>query len=131
MPLNVDDVSFADTKRFSKAVAELFEQSEPDRVVSRQTKARRGGKILIDWSQNDRNKTTVCVYSLRARPHPTVSAPLDWEEVRAAARKGDPALLTFEAGAALTRARERGDLFAPVLSVVQRLPEFGGGAGAG
>jgi bifunctional non-homologous end joining protein LigD len=124
VPLNGEDVDFAATKTFSKAVAELFEQNEPERVVSRQTRARRGGKVLIDWSQNDRNKTTVCVYSLRARPRPTVSTPLDWEEVRAALDQGDPALLTFEAPQVLERVAEHGDLFAPVLSMVQELPAF-------
>jgi bifunctional non-homologous end joining protein LigD len=124
VPLNVEDIDFAATKTFSKAVAELFEQNEPERVVSRQTRARRGGKVLIDWSQNDRNKTTVCVYSLRARPRPTVSTPLDWEEVRAALDQRDPALLTFEAPQVLERVAEHGDLFAPVLSMVQELPAF-------
>jgi len=66
VPLNVPDVTFEQTKPFARAVAELFEQTEPDLVVSRMTKARRTGKVLIDWSQNDSNKTTVCVYSLRA-----------------------------------------------------------------
>lgn len=124
VPLNTKGVSFDDTKTFSKAVAELFEQNDPERVISRQTKTRREGKVLIDWSQNDRNKTTVCVYSLRARPRPTVSTPLEWEEVRAAAEKGDPQLLTFEAEEVLRRVAERGDLFAEVLSTSQELPDF-------
>jgi bifunctional non-homologous end joining protein LigD len=94
-------------------------------VISRQTRARREGKVLIDWSQNDRNKTTVCVYSLRARPRPTVSTPLEWDEVRAAAKKGDPRRLTFEAGDVLARIAHDGDLFAPVLSTSQKLPAFG------
>jgi bifunctional non-homologous end joining protein LigD len=89
------------------------------------TKARREGKVLIDWSQNDRNKTTVCAYSLRARPRPTVSTPLDWGEVRGALDGGDPAALSFEAPQVLERVAERGDLLAPVLSLAQRLPEFG------
>ena len=75
-------VDYEQTKRFAKAVAELLEREEPDLVVSRMTKARRTGKVLIDWSQNDRRKTTVCVYSLRAGDRPTVSTPVDWEEVR-------------------------------------------------
>jgi bifunctional non-homologous end joining protein LigD len=124
VPLNVEDVSFADTKMFSKAVAELFEQNDPDRVISRQTRARRTGKVLIDWSQNDRNKTTVCVYSMRARPRPTASTPLDWDEVQAGARKGDPERLNFEAGEVLERVADGGDLFAPLLSLRQRLPDF-------
>ncbi len=130
VPLNVEDVDFAATKTFSKAVAELFEQSDPGRFISRQTRARREGKVLIDWSQNDRNKTTVCVYSLRARPRPTVSTPLEWDEVRAAAEKGDPRRLVFEASETLARVAKRGDLFAPLLSTRQRLPEFDAGAAA-
>jgi bifunctional non-homologous end joining protein LigD len=124
VPLNTPEVTFADTKPFARAVAELFEQSEPDLVVSRMTKARRTGKVLIDWSQNDRNKTTVCVYSLRATERPTVSTPVEWEEVHAALDAGDPAMLAFEAPAVLERVAERGDLFAPVLSLVQKLPSL-------
>ncbi|HEY2180146.1 MAG TPA: DNA ligase D [Solirubrobacteraceae bacterium] len=122
VPLNVDDVSFAQTKPFAKAVAELLEQSEPKLIVSRMTKARREGKVLIDWSQNDRNKTTVCAYSLRATPLPSVSTPLHWDEVRAALDRGDPDALRFDAGAVLERVSDQGDLFAPVLSIAQELP---------
>jgi bifunctional non-homologous end joining protein LigD len=122
LPLNSPDASFAQTKPFAKAVAELLEQAEPEAVVSRMTKARRAGKVLIDWSQNDAAKTTVCVYSLRAAERPTVSTPVGWEEIRAALESGDPAALTFEAEQVLQRVSERGDLFAPVLSLVQRLP---------
>ncbi len=123
LPLNRDDVTFAHTKPFAKAVAELLEEAEPDLVVSRMTKAKRTGKVLIDWSQNDANKTTVCVYSLRATPRPTVSTPVEWEEVRATLESGDPKQLRFEADAVRERVAERGDLFAPVLSLVQTLPE--------
>jgi bifunctional non-homologous end joining protein LigD len=122
VPLNSPDVSFAQTKPFAKAVAELLEQTEPELVVSTQTKARRTGKVLIDWSQNDSRKTTVCVYSLRALARPTVSTPVQWDEVRATLDSGDPATLTFEAGEVLRRVGEHGDLFAPVLSLVQQLP---------
>ena len=124
VPLNVQDVDFAGTKAFAKAVAELFEQSEPDQVVARMTKTRREGKVLIDWSQNDRNKTTVCVYSLRAREQPTAATPLEWDEVRAAQKARDASKLVFEAPQTLTRVAEHGDLFAPVLSLKQRLPAF-------
>jgi bifunctional non-homologous end joining protein LigD len=127
VPLNVQDVDFDQTKSFSKAVAELFEQNDPDRVISRQTRARREGKVLIDWSQNDRNKTTVCVYSLRARPRQTVSTPLLWEEVHAAVEERDAEHLTFTAEDVLTRVAERGDLFAPLLSTKQQLPSFDAG----
>jgi bifunctional non-homologous end joining protein LigD len=122
LPLNRDDVAFAQTKPFAKAVAELLEEAEPDVVVSRMTKAKRTGKVLVDWSQNDPNKTTVCVYSLRARQQPTVSTPVSWEDVRATLGSGDPEQLHFEAGDVLERVAERGDLFAPVLSLVQELP---------
>jgi bifunctional non-homologous end joining protein LigD len=122
VPLNVDDVSFEQTKPFAKAVAELLEQSEPQLIVSRMTKTRREGKVLIDWSQNDRNKTTVCAYSLRATALPTVSTPLHWDEVRAALDRGDPDALRFDAGAVLERVSDGGDLFAPVVSIVQKLP---------
>jgi bifunctional non-homologous end joining protein LigD len=122
VPLNSPDVTFEQTKPFAKAVAELFEQTEPELVVSRMTKARRTGKVLIDWSQNDRNKTTVCVYSLRATERPTASTPVGWDEVRATLDAGDPEALVFEAPAVLERVAERGDLFAPVLSLIQQLP---------
>ncbi len=122
VPLNHDDVAYEQTKPFAKAVAELLEQAEPDLIVSRMTKARRTGRVLIDWSQNDRNKTTVCVYSLRAGERPTVSTPVQWGEVRAALDAGDPATLAFEARDVLGRVAEHGDLFAPVLSLVQKLP---------
>jgi bifunctional non-homologous end joining protein LigD len=122
IPLNSSDVTFERTKQFARAVAELLEGSEPDLVVSQMTKARRTGRVLIDWSQNDRNKTTVCVYSLRAGERPMVSTPVEWDEVRAALDAGDPAGLVFEASAVLERVAERGDLFAPVLSLLQKLP---------
>ncbi len=122
VPLNGPDVSFAQTKPFAKAVAELLEEAEPELVVSRMTKARRTGRVLIDWSQNDSRKTTVCVYSLRAVERPTVSTPVEWDEVRVALDSGDPARLAFEAAVVLERVLERGDLFAPVLSLVQELP---------
>jgi bifunctional non-homologous end joining protein LigD len=122
VPLNVKDVSFEQTKAFAKTVAELFESAEPELVVSRMTKTRRTGRVLIDWSQNDRRKTTVCVYSLRSGERPTVSTPLDWEEVQGTLDAGDPRRLSFQAAEVLDRLAERGDLFAPVLSLVQELP---------
>jgi bifunctional non-homologous end joining protein LigD len=122
VPLNDPDVTFAQTKPFAKTVAELLEEAQPELIVSRMTKTERPGKVLIDWSQNDRNKTTVCVYSLRATERPSVSTPLQWDEVRAALDGGDPDALRFEAGQVLKRIAERGDLFAAVLSLAQRLP---------
>jgi bifunctional non-homologous end joining protein LigD len=122
VPLNRPDISFAQTKPFARAVAEMLEGAEPELIVSLMTKSKRTGKVLIDWSQNDRNKTTVCVYSLRARERPTVSTPLQWDEVQAALRHKKPERLAFEAGQVLARVAEHGDEFAPVLSLVQQLP---------
>jgi bifunctional non-homologous end joining protein LigD len=122
VPLNRPDVSYAQTKLFARTVAELLERSEPELVVSRMSKARRTGKVLIDWSQNDAKKTTVCVYSLRATQRPTASTPLAWEELDEALLAGEGERLVFEAAQVLERVRERGDLFAPVLSLSQELP---------
>ena len=122
VPLNDPEVTYRETKAFAKTVAELLEREEPDLVVARQTKALRRGKVLVDWSQNDEHKTTVNVYSLRARERPTVSTPVTWDEVAACAASGDPQALVFDAGAVRARVAEHGDLFAPVVSLVQRLP---------
>ncbi len=126
VPLNHPDATYALTKGFAKSVAELLEAEAPDLVVSRQAKTRRKGRILVDWSQNDRHKTTVCVYSPRARERPTVSTPLLWDEVRAALDAGDAGGLVFETGGVLARVAEHGDLFAETLTLVQELPGQGG-----
>jgi bifunctional non-homologous end joining protein LigD len=105
---------------FALAVGQVVEKRRPKDVVTVMTKAVRPQKVFIDWSQNSRHKTTIAVYSLRARPRPTVSTPVSWEEVAAAAA-GDDALV-FEAHDVLGRVDERGDLFAPVLTEVQQLP---------
>jgi bifunctional non-homologous end joining protein LigD len=119
VPLNVDDVDYdGGTKPLSKALARHLEAQHPKLIVSTQKKELRRGKVLIDWSQNDEHKTTVCVYSLRARERPTVSTPLDWAEVEA----GDPDALVFEADDVLDRVQEHGDLFAPVVELKQELP---------
>jgi bifunctional non-homologous end joining protein LigD len=121
VPLN-GDATYERTKPFAKAVAETLERKFPDRVVSQMSKARRPGKVLIDWSQNDRHKTTVCVYSLRAKERPTVSTPLEWGEVEAALAGGEAEALAFDSAAALERVAAKGDLFAPLLSEEQQLP---------
>ena len=119
VPLNVDDVDYDHgTKLISNALARHLESEHPKLIVSTQKKELRKNKVLIDWSQNDEHKTTVSVYSLRARERPTVSTPLSWDEVEA----GDPVALVFEAEAVLARVEEHGDLFAPVLELEQRLP---------
>ncbi len=122
VPLNQRDTGYEQTKPFAHAVARLLEQRHPALVVERMTKSLRRGKVLVDWSQNDRNKTTVCAYSLRARPRPTVSTPLRWIEVERAARTRRTDGLAFEARDVLERLDRYGDLFAPVLSLRQRLP---------
>ena len=85
-------------------------------------KEQRGGKVFVDWSQNDRHKTTVAAYSLRARPRPTVSTPLAWTEVEAALDAGDPTRLQFETDAVLARVDALGDLYAANLDTPQILP---------
>jgi bifunctional non-homologous end joining protein LigD len=111
------------TKAFAHAVARVLAQLFPDLVVERMSKSLREGKVLVDWSQNDRSKTTVCVYSLRARSRPTVSTPVRWDEVERAAKAGRADGLVFETKEVLARVRKHGDLFAPVLSLRQRLPD--------
>ena len=108
------------TKGFAKTLAERLEKERPKAVVSQMAKALRPGKVFIDWSQNDEHKTTVCVYSLRAKDRPTVSTPVTWEEVEAAAQGADP--LVFETDDVLARIERQGDLFAPVETTEQELP---------
>jgi bifunctional non-homologous end joining protein LigD len=121
VPLNTP-VTFDETKPFAKAIAMHFERQNPEGVVSNMSKALRVGKILVDWSQNDEHKTTVCAYSLRAREHPTVSTPVTWKEVEGALKKEDATLLTFEAADVVKRVEKIGDVFDPVLNMKQRLP---------
>jgi len=123
VPLN-SEVTYAETKPFAKAVAETLERKFGDRVVSQMSKAKRPGRVLIDWSQNDRHKTTVCVYSLRAKERPTVSTPLEWDEVEAALAAEDRDALVFDHAAVLERVAAKGDLFAPLLNEEQELPEM-------
>jgi bifunctional non-homologous end joining protein LigD len=124
VPLNVP-VTYGDTKPFARAVAELLEKQHPKQIVSRMTKSLRDGKVFIDWSQNDEHKTTACVYSLRAKERPTVSTPVTWDEVGAALKRRSAKLLTFEYNDVLNRVERDGDLFAPVLALQQKLPQFG------
>ncbi|HEY3725968.1 MAG TPA: DNA ligase D [Solirubrobacteraceae bacterium] len=123
VPLN-GDATYEQTKPFARRIAELLEQRLGQLVVSRMTKRLRKGKVLVDWSQNDEHKTTVTVYSVRARERPTVSAPLTWDEVQVCRDERDPELLTFEAEEVLERVAEQGDLFAPLLSTRQELPRY-------
>ena len=119
VPLNLDDVDYdAGTKPLSKGLARHLEGQHPKLIVSSQKKELRRGKVLIDWSQNDEHKTTVSVYSLRARERPTVSTPLMWDEL------DEPDSLVFEAADVLERVEEHGDLFAPVAELSQELPDL-------
>jgi bifunctional non-homologous end joining protein LigD len=121
VPLNMGEVDYDHgTKRLSNALARHLEGEHPKLIVSSQKKELRKNKVLIDWSQNDEHKTTVGVYSLRARERPTVSTPLSWDELEA----GDPDALVFEADDVLARVEEHGDLFAPVAELRQSLPQF-------
>jgi bifunctional non-homologous end joining protein LigD len=121
VPLNTEDVDYrGGTKLISNALARHLEGQHPKLIVASQRKDLRAGRVLIDWSQNDEHKTTVCVYSLRARERPTVSTPLAWDEVELV----DPEELVFEAGDVLERVAEHGDLFAPVEDEPQQLPEL-------
>ncbi|HEV3511578.1 MAG TPA: non-homologous end-joining DNA ligase [Candidatus Sulfotelmatobacter sp.] len=123
VPLNTP-TTFDATKLFSRALAQLLEQEHPEHVVSDMKKKIRTGKVLVDWSQNDEHKTTVAVYSLRARQHPTASTPVTWDEVERALKKKDAGLLVFEAPQVVARFDKMGDLFEPVLELKQKLPDL-------
>lgn len=122
VPLNTPDVTFDDTKPFARALGEVVEREHPERVTTSMSKAQRDGKVFIDWSQNDTHKTTVCVYSLRAKAEPTVSTPLTWNEVEEAVERRDASRLRFLPEDVLARVDGLGDLFAPVLDKEQALP---------
>jgi bifunctional non-homologous end joining protein LigD len=122
VPLNTD-VTYDDTQPFARAVAQFLERQYPALVVSEMAKSARVKKVFVDWSQNSDFKTTVGVYSLRAkRQHPFVSMPVTWDELQAALDAGDSGSLYWQPGPAIERLEDRGDLFAPVLKKKQRLP---------
>jgi bifunctional non-homologous end joining protein LigD len=121
VPLNTA-VTYAKTKPFAHAIARRLERETPELVVSRMQKSLRKGRVLVDWSQNDDKKTTVNVYSLRAKDHPTVSAPVSWAELEKAVRRKRP--MTFSSDEVLLRVKKLGDLFAPVLTLKQKLPRL-------
>ncbi len=121
VPLN-RSATYDTVKPFARSLAERLETEQPGAVVSRMTKSLRPGKVLIDWSQNTRHKTTVAVYSLRARPRPTVSTPVSWAEIASAWKARDPDRLTFEVAEVLKRVKRKGDMFEPVLKLKQTLP---------
>lgn len=123
VPLNTK-VSYDDTKPFAKALAELLAKQHPELVVSSQNRELRRRKVLVDWSQNDEHKTTINVYSLRAKERPTVSTPLTWDEVEALVDSGDPESAVFDSDDVLERVEEHGDLFDQVVTLKQKLPKL-------
>jgi bifunctional non-homologous end joining protein LigD len=125
VPLNTDAVTAGETKSFALALGQLLGKRDPERVTTIMKKEKRPGKVFVDWSQNDRHKTTVCAYSLRARPRPAVSAPVTWDEVAAALDAGDEDALAFETDDVLARVEADGDLYAENLALHQELPALG------
>ena len=124
VPLNRKETTFDDTKKFSKAVAEIMQKNYPDMVTAKMAKEYRKAKVFINWSQNDSSKTMICVYSLRAREKPIVSFPLAWKELESLAGQGDPEKLQVLHSEALNRAEKQGDLFWEVLMKKQKLPHL-------
>jgi bifunctional non-homologous end joining protein LigD len=122
VPLNTA-VTYDGTKNLSRPLAQHLEHEHTDRVTSNMSKAVRKGKVFVDWSQNDEHKTTVCVYSLRAKEEPTVSTPVTWNEVENCLKKKKPDLLKFRSDQVLARVEKLGDLFEPVENLKQKLPK--------
>lgn len=124
VPLHDPEMTYDRTRSFSEAVARLLEDRHPELIVSKQLKTLRPGKVLIDWYQNHLTKTTVAAYSLRARPQPTASTPVTWDEVGDAVGAEEGALV-FDLDEVRRRVAEHGDLFAPVATRSQELPRIG------
>ncbi|MGZ4675168.1 MAG: non-homologous end-joining DNA ligase [Acidimicrobiia bacterium] len=122
IPVAVGSVDDEATKAFALAIGRILADAAPDRVTTIMAKERRPGKVFVDWSQNDRHKTTVAAYSLRARPRPTVSTPIGWDEVAALVDGAHPDSVTFESDAVLARVEALGDLYAASLDTAQTLP---------
>src|SRR5436309_3262354 len=122
VPLNTP-VTFDQIKDLSRALAQLLEREHGSLVTSNMSKAVRKGKVFVDWSQNDEHKTTICVYSLRAKEEPTVSTPVTWDEVENCLKKKKADLLKFRSEKVLARVEKLGDLFEPVKELKQKLPK--------
>jgi bifunctional non-homologous end joining protein LigD len=122
VPLNTA-VTYDRTKDLSRALAQHLEHHHADLVTSNMSKAVRKGKVFVDWSQNDEHKTTICVYSLRAREEPTVSTPVTWDEVENCLKKKKADLLRFRSDKVLIRVDKLGDVFEPVEKLKQKLPK--------
>jgi bifunctional non-homologous end joining protein LigD len=128
VPLNTAGVTDDATKSFALALGQLLESRDPKRVTTIMARDHRRGRVFVDWSQNDRAKTTVAAYSLRIRPRPLVSTPVTWAEIEAVHDSGDGSPLTFEARDVLTRVDALGDVYAPNLTLEQELPSLGASA---
>lgn len=122
VPLNTPH-RYSETKAFARTLAAFLAQEEPELVVDRQARRLRGGKVLVDWLQNDPTRSTVAAYSLRGTAWPTVSTPVSWDEVGETAATGRGEMLTFTPERVLPRLEAHGDLFAPVLQLEQALPQ--------
>jgi bifunctional non-homologous end joining protein LigD len=122
VPLNTP-VTYDDTKGVSRSLAQYLEHEHPDLVTSNMSKAVRKGKVFVDWSQNDEHKTTICVYSLRAKEEPTVSTPVTWNEVDNCLKRKNPDLLKFRSDHVLKRVEKHGDFFEPIEKLKQKLPK--------
>jgi bifunctional non-homologous end joining protein LigD len=117
-------VTYEQTEALAKLLAETLARQQPDRIVSEMPKPLRKGKVFVDWSQNAEHKSTVCVYSLRARSaQPYVSFPMDWDELKRALKTGNSRAFCVEPGEALKRLKRSGDLFAEVLALKQKFPK--------
>jgi bifunctional non-homologous end joining protein LigD len=121
VPLNTP-ATFDQTKELARDIARHLEHKHSKLVLSEMSRALRKGKVFVDWSQNDEHKTTINVYSLRAKELPTVSTPVTWKEVESALKKKDPQLLAFISDHVLKRVDKSGDLFQPVNALKQKLP---------
>lgn len=122
VPLNTK-TSYEQTRPFAQALAQVVANQSPEDTLAKMgKKTDRSGKVFIDWYQNNERKTTISVYSLRARERPTCSTPVTWEEVEKAAGSGNGDHMVFEAKDVLERIEKHGDLFAPVLELEQKLP---------
>jgi len=124
VPLNTK-ISYEQTRPFAQAIAQVVANQDPENILAKMgKKTDRSGKVFIDWYQNNERKTTISVYSLRARERPTCSTPITWEEVEQAAESGKGDHLVFETKDVLSRLDQHGDLFAPVLELEQQLPQL-------
>jgi len=122
VPLNTA-VTFDQTKPMAHAMAMLMEKADPKRITTNMKRDLRGGKVFIDWSQNDEHKTTVCAYSLRGTQQPSVSTPISWEELSKAVKAQNADAFLFSPADVVKRIKRKGDLLEPLLRLKQKLPK--------